>query len=189
MADPAVRRSLYVLFARLLAGAPDPSLYERLHNGGLKRLAAAQGVDLTSDLLDETDAVTAASELGVEWEHLSETVSLRASDYGGKAGDPVTALSAFLREHRLELDKATGLPPDHLAVTLAVMGELAGDADAALDEEAPVRARSFFLRHLEPWSQRALTELASHAQRRFYRGVAAMLSAFLETERRSYQSA
>jgi len=189
MRDPAIRRALYVLFARLLSGAPDPALYRRLRDGGLERLAEAQGLDLTSDLLDGDDAEAAASELGVEWSRLDLDVSLCASDYPSGSNDPVAALGAFLREHRLRIDAGVDLPPDHLAVALAVMGELAGQADAGLDEESPTRARAFFLRHLHPWSQRALSELAARAERRFYRGVAAMVSAFLEAERRRYQAA
>ena len=36
-----------------------------------------------------------------------------------------------------------------------------------------------------PWAQRVLTELAARSALRFYRGLAAMVSAFLETERRA----
>ena len=50
MADESVRRALYVLFARLLAGPPDAALYARLEAEGLKDLATVQGIDLTSDL-------------------------------------------------------------------------------------------------------------------------------------------
>ena len=46
MQDESVRRALYVLFARLLAGPPDAALYERLLANGLSQLAAAQGVEL-----------------------------------------------------------------------------------------------------------------------------------------------
>ena len=80
------------------------------------------------------------------------------------------------------------LPCDHLAVVLGIMGQLAGQADERGDEASRERARSFFLRHVRPWAQRALTEVAAHAERRFYRGAAAMASAFLETERRSYEA-
>jgi hypothetical protein len=103
MPDPAIRRALYVLFARLLSGAPDPALYRRLLDGGLQRLAEAQGLDLTSDLLDDDDPDAAAAELGVEWSRLDRDVSLCASDYPAGANDPVAALGAFLREHRLHL--------------------------------------------------------------------------------------
>jgi TorA maturation chaperone TorD len=189
MSDPAIRRSLYVLFARLLSGAPDAELYGRLQRGGLRSLAAVQGIDLSSDLLDEEDPEAAAAELGVEWARLDREVSLRASDYDAGSSDPVAALGAFLREHRLSILRGVDLPCDHLAVALGVMGELAGQADAGADAESPVRARAFFLRHLQPWAQRALAELSARADRRFYRGVAAMVSAFLEAERRRYAAA
>jgi len=189
MVDPGLRRALYVLFARLLSGAPDAALYARLREGGLQRLAAAQNVDLTSDLVDEGDAEAAAAELGAEWARLETDVSLRASDYDGGADDPVAALSGYLKEHGLKLDTGAGLACDHLAVALGIMGELAGQADAGVDPDAPGRARSFYLRHIQPWSQQALAELASHAERRFYKGLAAMLSAFLESERRAYLAA
>jgi len=187
MPDGSVRRALYVLFARLLAGPPDAALYDRLRSNGLGRLAAVQGVDLTSDLMDETDAEAAALELRAEYDDLARTVSLRASDYESGSEDPVAALSAFLREHRLRMD--ADLPCDHLAVAFGIMGELAGQADDRGDAESLLRARTFFLRHIQPWAQRALADLAGAAQRRFWRGLAAMVSAFLESERRAYESA
>lgn len=183
MSQASVRRALYVLFARLLAGPPDAALYRRLREQGLRRLAEAQGVDLTSDLLDETDPAASAAELQAEYERLAEEVSLRASDYAGGTEDPVVALTGFLREHGLEVDRGAELAVDHLAVALGIMGELAGQAEESGDADAGIRARAFFLRHIEPWAQRALADIADAADRRFYRGLAAMISAFLESER------
>ena len=188
MAEESVRRALYVLFARLLAGPPDSAFFARLRDGGLNDLAAAQGVDLTSDLVDETDGETSATELQVEYDRLRDTVSLRASDYAADAEDPVLSVSAFLAEHGLRVGGEVELPVDHLSVVLGVMGELAGQADTDADEDSHARARAFYLRHLLPWAQQALSELASTAERRFYRGLAAMVSAFLESERRQYET-
>lgn len=190
MADESVRRALYVLFARLLAGPPDAELFSRLRTGGLQHLAAVQGVDLTSDLEDDQDAETSAAELREEYARLARDVSLRASDYPpAGAADPVVAVRAFLAEHGLEMGGEFDLPSDHISVAMGIMGELTGQADADPSEERRARARSFFLRHVAPWCQQALTEIAARAQRRYYRGLAAMVSAFLETERRAHQVA
>lgn len=183
----SVRRSLYVLFARLLAGPPDRELYLRLRNEGLRQFAEVQGIDLLSDLVDEEDAESSATELAAEHSRLDARVSLRASDYGGASGDPVVAISAFLTEHGLVLDN-DDLPPDHLAVVLAIMGELAGQAESG-EEEPCLRARSFFLRHIAPWAQQALADLSENADRLFYRGLSAMVSAFLGSEQREYSAA
>lgn len=191
----SVRRALYVLFGRLLAGPPDAALYRRLRDEGLGHLAAAQGVDLDSDLLDPDDAPACSAELTAEYERLAARVPLRASDYGAGAGDPVAAVHGFLREHGLASE--TELPVDHLAVLLNVMGELAAQEEkeqaegtppqeGARDGDAFVRARAFLDRYLAPWAERALTDLAEASDRRFYRGVAAMASAFLASERRLY---
>jgi len=198
-----VRRALYVLFARLFASAPDQELYGRLCEEGLTRLAEAQGVDLMSDLLDSEDATASAAELQSEYVDLTRDVSLRASDYPGATDDPVAAVSGFLAEHGLSIDAGAGLPPDHLSIVLGIMGELAGadtaadddpglDADSAIDgevAEARQRARLFYRRHLLPWAPQALAEVARHAHRRFYRGLASMVVAFLETERQRYGAA
>jgi len=189
MADESVRRALYVLFARLLAGPPDATLFERLRTGGLQHLAAVQGVDLTSDLTDEEDADASASELGVEYERLARDVSLRASEYAAGAADPAASVRAFLVEHGLAMNGGLDLPSDHISVALGVMGELVDQVDADPTEESRARASSFFLRHVAPWGQQALTEVAARAQRHYYRGLAAMVSAFLETERRAHQVA
>jgi len=187
MPADSVRRALYVLFGRLLAGPPDASLYRRLREGGLHTLAEAQRIDLTSDLLDEADAEACASELGAEFGRFADVVSLRASDYAAEGEDPVAAISGFLKKQHLRA--STDLPCDHLAVALGIMGELAGEAEAGGDAATRRRAADFFRRHLAPWAQQALADLAAKAERRYYRGVALMISAFLESERRQYEAA
>jgi TorA maturation chaperone TorD len=182
-----VRKALYVLFGRLLAGPPDADLYRRLRGGGLKALADVQGIDLSSDLLDEDDAEACASELGAEYARLADSVSLRESDYRTDGEDPVIALSRFLAEHRLRATK--DLPCDHLSVTLGIMGELARAADESGDARSREVAGDFFRRHVAPWALAALAEVSGKAERRYYRGVAAMASAFLESERRHYEAA
>jgi len=181
---PSVRKALYVLFARLLADAPDADLYARLHSGPLSDLARIQGIDLWSDLMVETDATASAAELKSEYARLSGRVSLRATDYASGTQDPVAAIGGFLREHKLELDAAAGLALDHLSVMLGVMGALAegGDEDPAL------RMRAFYSRHLAPWWIAALADFAEAADRRFYRGVGSMLAAFLASEERLLRS-
>jgi len=181
----SVRRALYVLFARLFSGPPDAALYERLRDGGLRDFAKLQGVDLTGDLVDEEDATGSAAELGAEWARLERLVSLRASDYRGGTEDPVVAISGFMQEHGLLAAGDTDLPLDHLAYALGIMGELAGQAEAG-GEDAATRARAFFRRHLEPWVQQVLVEIAENADRHFYRGLTAMLSAFMGSERNLY---
>jgi TorA maturation chaperone TorD len=190
MADESLRRALYVLFARLLAGPPDAALFERLRTGGLQHLAEVQGVDLTSDLSDDEDPEGSAAELRLEYQRLARDVSLRASDYpAAGAVDPAVSVAGFLAEHGLTMGDDFDLPCDHISVAMGIMGELTGQADADPSEERRARARSFFLRHVAPWCQQALTEIAASAQRRYYRGLAAMVSAFLETERRAHQIA
>jgi TorA maturation chaperone TorD len=182
-----VRKALYVLFGRLLAGPPDADLYRRLRGGGLHTLAGIQGIDLSSDLLDENDAEACASELSAEYARLQDLVSLRASDYPTDDEDPVIALSRFLADHKLHATRE--LPCDHLSVTLGIMGELADVADARGDAPSRKLARTFFRRHLAPWALAALADVSEKAERRYYRGVAAMASAFLESERRHYEAA
>ncbi len=187
MPADSVRRALYVLFGRLLAGPPDADLYRRLRAGGLKALAEVQGIDLSSDLLDENDAEASASELTAEYARLQDLVSLRASDYAGDGEDAVIALSRFLADHQLRATR--DLPCDHLSVTLGIMGELAEAAEARGDAPSRKTARDFFRRHIAPWALAALAEVSAKAERRYYRGVAAMASAFLESERRQYEAA
>lgn len=200
MNDPAesnsVRRALYALFARLFAAPPDANLYGRLHSGGLSRLAQVQRLDLTSDLMDEEDAEGSAAELSAEYDRLFNRVSLNASQYRAGSEDPAVAVAAFLQEHALSVDAAACLPTDHLSVALGVMGALAaeaetahrdGDPDAA--KTAEVRSRAFFLRHVHSWVPELMTAIASRADRRFYRALAAMASAFLESERRLLEAA
>ena len=183
----SLRRSLYVLFARLFSGPPDEALYTRLRDDGLRDFARVQGVDLTSDLVNDEDAAGSAAELSAEYARLAQFVSLRASDYNGATEDPVIAISGYLAEHGLETDGEPDLPLDHLAYALGIMGELAGQTEAG-DPDADTRARAFFLRHIDPWASQALAEVSQKADRHFYRGLAAMLSAFLGSERNQYRA-
>ena len=183
----AVRHALYVLFARLLAAPLDATFYRRCRTEGLEGLARAQRLDLTSDLLDEEDAESSVLELSAEFDELFRDVSLRASDYEGGTEDPVASISGFLKEHAMEMDASAELPRDHLSVALGIMGALtAGSTESRAERE--LRARSFLHRHLLPWAQRALAEVTHRACRRFYRGLAAMVAAFLESERRLYEA-
>jgi len=186
MPSTTVRRALYVLFGRLLSGALSPTMYTRIRAGGLDDLARAQGVDLFTDLLDGADAESAAVELAAEHARLEDRVSLRASDYTDATDDAVVALDAFLREHELTLHEDVELPHDHLSVVLGVMGELAQREDESESADSTLHARAFFLRHVDSWVPRVLVEISANADRRFYRGVATMLSAFLASERERY---
>lgn len=186
MASTTVRRALYVLFGRLLAGALTPDIYTRIRAGGLDDLARAQGVDLFSDLLDASEAESACVELAAEHARLEGHVSLRASDYTDATDDAVVALDAFLREHELTLHEDVDLPHDHLSVVLGVMGELAQREESDDDGDTALHAQAFFRRHIDSWIPRALVEISAQADRRFYRGVSTMLSAFLASEREHY---
>ena len=88
----------------------------------------------------------------------------------------------------MELDASAELPTDHLSVALGIMGALTAESNESQGERE-YRARAFLHRHLLPWAQQALAELAHRAHRRFYRGLAAMVAAFIESERRLYEAA
>jgi TorA maturation chaperone TorD len=186
----SLRRALYVVFARLFAGPPDPELFGKIARGSLQTLARAQGLDLTGDLVDSLDPLASSAELQAEYARLFHDVSLRASDYASGSGDPVAAVAGFLREHALALDASSGLPCDHLSVALGIMGQLAGGTPPPGEGRSERdRARAFLERHLLSWVPDALAEVAEHADRRFYRGLAAMLLAFLASEKRLYEAA
>ncbi len=189
MQATSLRRALYVLFARLLAAPPDRSLYARLRDEGFVRLAEAQGIDLTGDLLDERDEQASALELEIEYAEVARQVSLRASDYSEATEDPVVALDAFLREHGLVVDREAALPVDHLAIALGVMAELSDQHEREGSEEARVRAGAFLHRHILPWADRALAAFSAASGRLFYRGLAAMVGAYLAVERATYRPA
>ena len=186
MEAPSIRHALYVLYARLLAGPPDEGLYDRLRREGLLDLARAQGVDLFGDLDDPENGARATAVLDAEYWRLTAEISLHAADYDPGARDPGAALSAYMCEHGLRLDDSVDLGPDHLSVVLGLMGELSGQAEDHDDDESRQRARAFFRRHLDPWAQSALAEVAGHSRLRFYRGLASMISSFLANERRHF---
>jgi len=105
-------------------------------------------------------------------------------------GTAVTGMREFIG--LLACEPALGVcdtMPDHLAVQLRVMGVI---ADRMATAEAPAArallvdvARGYFERHLS-WPQELLESVAKNAETDFYRSVAQMTEAFLQTERTAW---
>lgn len=80
---------------------------------------------------------------------------------------------------RLGLARAEGLhdPEDHIAILTEVMAALARGDGAAVPD-----ARTFFVRHIEPWAGRFFEDLAAARTLDFYRALGALGAAFVAVE-------
>lgn len=93
---------------------------------------------------------------------------------------------ARLREDlsRLGIERAEGNfdPEDHLGLLFEIMAGFANgtfDADLATQKE-------FFDRHISPWADRCLADIAVTPSANFYKSVAALGSRFIEVEREAF---
>lgn len=116
--------------------------------------------------------------------------SAYASDKGLLFQSQMTEMADILRELDLSVVTSMKEPPDHIAVQLNVMAELA--ARSALDEyqlSAPERAQAsrrqiaFMDGHLLSWLPAFRDDCAAHDPSQFYALVASATFAFLEQDR------
>jgi TorA maturation chaperone TorD len=104
--------------------------------------------------------------------------------------EPAGEVEAFYRRCGLQLREDCPTLLDHLGMELAFMGHLAameGGAREAGDEDAASQwialQEEFSARHLGRWAFPYLQDLMKYAAHPFYREMARLTIAFLETER------
>jgi TorA maturation chaperone TorD len=194
--EDQARAEFYALFARLFADAPDASLLRaiadapplapaaRADDGGGNGLAGAW------DDLRAASAAIAPEAVREEFQTLfvgvgRSEVSLYASHYiGPQSGRPLAELRASLARLGLARRPESNEFEDHLSLVLETMRMLvAGDGDrppAALGEQ-----KSFFDRHLLPWTTDCCTAISMNSVANYYRRVAECTQCFVGLERDS----
>lgn len=177
----AERAREYLLLAALLRAAPNQRLLDGL--AGLQGSATPLG--LAHVRLAEAARVATASSVATEYMQIFIGVGRgEILPYGS------FYLTGFLHERplarlRADLDRLDIVrqpdvyePEDHIASLLEVMAGLVGGAFPA----GPREADRFFARHIKPFAERLMMDIASAPSARFYKAVGLLGSTWLEIE-------
>lgn len=176
----------YLLLARLLRQAPSPELLAELAQMrgdgsplGLTRIALA-------DAARATNAADAATEFFALFIGIGRGELLPYASYyltGFLHEKPLAKLREDLGQLGIERASGNFDPEDHLGLLLEVMGGFAnGTFEATLSEQ-----KQFFDRHLAPWAERCLADIAVSPSARFYKAVAALGGMFIGLEREAFE--
>lgn len=180
------RAQQYLLLAKLLRQAPTAQLLAGLADLrgddsalGLARIGLAEAAGRTSEA--EVAAEYFALFIGIGRGELLPYASYYLTGFLHER--PLARLREDLA--RLGIERADGNfdPEDHLGLLLEVMG---GFADGTFEQDLAGQ-RDFFDRHIAPWAERCLADLAVAERSHFYKYVAAFGSRFIEIERAAFE--
>lgn len=184
---------MYALLARLLLAPPDAALLEALANS---TPIVAQGGDPALERCWEhltlASSVMDASAVAVEFNSLFVSIGTPPVDpYGSRylAGflndTPLAELRADLARLGLRRARGVGEFEDHLGALCETMRVLIAGAPGI--PRAPVEQQKvFFERHIAPWCERALDDIAGAEGSNYYRLVARLGAAFLALEAQAF---
>jgi TorA maturation chaperone TorD len=191
--DDQARADLYAVLARLLLAPPDASLLTALANstpivaqGGDPALARCwEDLTLASSVMD-------AATVAAEFNSLFVSIGTPPVDpYGSRylAGFINDAPLADLRADlaRLGLRRARGVAEfeDHLGALCETMRVLIAGAPG-VNSASIAQQKLFFDRHILPWCDRALDDIAGAQGANYYRLVARLGAAFLALEAEAF---
>ena len=191
--DDQARADLYALLARLLLAPPDAALLDAIANSPP---IIAQGGDPSLERcwehLSLASSVMDASAVAEEFNSLFISIGTPPVDpYGSRylAGfindTPLAELRADMA--RLGLRRARGVIEfeDHLGALCETMRVLIGGAPG-IKRASIAQQKVFFDRHILPWCERALDDIASADGTNYYRLVARLGAAFLALEAQAF---
>jgi len=197
------RAALYNLFATALARKIDESWlnadFQRILDAALPNVEGKQDVldalaearknqDFFKEIQLEYDAlfVVPGPKLVFPYESCYTHRNIDGT-FGRLWQDPAQDMFRILKEWDIKFAEGWELIPDHIAVELFFMAELcrfAGEGTFDATELQTWRSE-FFAAHLSPWVFELLENLERKTEIGFYRGLAKLVSAFLEEERDS----
>ena len=197
--EDATRADFYALLAALYAGGPGRGLLHAIEHApalGVPTFIdrdASKVLDLASawDRLRAASAAMTAEAAEQEYVDLFVgvgrcEVNLHASHWltGFMMDRPLAKLRATLAALGLQRKADAALVEDHLSALCETMRLLiAGSAGGAPADAAT--QREFFAAHIEPWIDRCMAAIGTHAIANYYRRVAEFTECFIALERES----
>ncbi len=176
----------YFMIARLLRQAPSAALLEQL--GELRGDVTALGMAH----IELAEAARSTTEAAASDEYFALFIGIGRGELLPYASYYLTGFLherplANLREDLagLGIERAAGNfdPEDHLGLLLEVMG---GFANGTFQADLATQKR-FFDRHIAPWAERCMADIALSPSAKFYKAVATLGSRFLAIEREAFE--
>lgn len=188
------RADVYALLARLLLAAPDARLLHMLASlarpaDPLPKAALEQALEPLCGAAAAMPADLVAEEFAALFEGTgSPLIDPYASLYtaGYMMEKPLAALRADLRAFGLARRAGAAEPEDHLGALFETMRLLIAGAPG-FPARAVEEQRRFFDRHIAPWAERCLDDIANAGPAVFYRHVAGLGVAFLAVEAAAFE--
>ena len=191
--DDQARADLYALLARLLLAPPDAALLEALANSTpIVAKGGNPALERCWERLTQASSVMDASVVAGEFNRLFVSIGTPPVDpYGSRylAGfindTPLAELRADLA--RLGLRRARGVSEfeDHLGALCETMRVLIAGAPG-IERASVEQQKVFFDRHIVPWCEGALDDIAGAEGSNYYRLVARLGAAFLALEAEAF---
>jgi TorA maturation chaperone TorD len=197
--EDQTRADFYALLAALYAGGPDhallqaiakapalgmPMFVDRESSRALDMAAAWDGLRAASAAMTEEAAAQEYVELFVGVG--KSEVNLHGSHWltGFMMDRPLAQVREMLVRLGLERKANASVVEDHLSALCETMRLLiAGGAGRAPVDTAT--QQRFFAAHIEPWIERCLAAIRTHATANYYRRVAGFTECFIALERES----
>jgi TorA maturation chaperone TorD len=204
-ADPTpedvARAAFYALLARLFTTGPDAALLAAIAAADPLSVARAsgertdEGADGLAAAWDALRAASAASDpdaIRQEYDDLfvgvgKSEVNLHASHWltGFMMEKPLAELRSALADLGLGRRADALLVEDHLAAVFETMRILAGGSESVPPASFVVQ-KTFFERHVLPWTFRCLDEIVMSPLAIYYRAVAQFANKFVAIERDAF---
>ena len=191
--DDQARADLYALLARLLLAPPDAALLTALANS---TPIVAQGGDPALERCWEhltlASRVMDTSAVAVEFSRLFVSIGTPpVNPYGSRYlsgfinDTPLAELRADLACLGLRRARGVGEFEDHLGALCETMRVLIAGAPG-IAPASIAQQKMFFGRHIGPWCERALDDIAGAEGSNYYRLVARLGAAFLALEAEAF---
>ncbi|WP_416140628.1 TorD/DmsD family molecular chaperone [Halomonas sp. HK25] len=180
----ALRADIYRLLARLLLAPPDAELLDFLAH----LEPDEDDGDMTIAWQGLADAARATSPEAAAQAHFALLVGVIQGEitpyaswylHGTLMDEPLVALRRDLRRLGIARAEESREPEDHLGALFEVMALL-------VEGDSPDQG-AFFHRHLAPWAQRCMGELA-RVEAPLYAGTGRLGAAFLAQERQRFEA-
>ena len=179
------RATEYLLLARLLRAAPSAAFLAEIAqlSGNHSPLGMAH-IEL-AEAASRADASEVAAEyfslfIGVGRGELLPYASYYLTGFLHER--PLARVREDLAGLGVERTAGNFDPEDHLGLLLEVLGAM---ANGTFDGDLPTQ-RAFFDRHVAPWAERFLADLATSPSSEFYKSVAALGACFIGIERAAF---
>jgi TorA maturation chaperone TorD len=181
------RAQVYALLATLLSAPPEQPLLDNIKQLQVTEpdSSLGQAWQQLKQAAAEADVAAVSQEYHALFIGLTQGELLPYGSYyqtGFLHEEPLAELRQDLGLLGLERQQDKREPEDHIAAEMDVMRLILTAQGTPV-----VDAKTFFNRHISPWAQRFFNELEKSGSANFYRGVAGLGHAFINSEMQQFK--